>query len=105
MNLTLNFKSIASVSLFRIVGYLLAFSMLILVEKIYGVYGLGIYGVILFLSSIVRYLSLGLSDLFLLRASKCSKSIVKKLYFMYMMLGFTSLIFFFAVKFAFYGHN
>ena len=75
--------------------------MLILVEKIYGVYGLGIYGVILFLSSIVRYLSLGLSDLFLLRASKCSKSIVKKLYFMYMMLGFTSLIFFLLLSLPF----
>ena len=53
----------------RVVGYLLAFSALFVIERLHGATGLSVYGLILLVAGLTRYISLGLPDLYLLRAS------------------------------------
>lgn len=53
----------------RVVGYLLAFSALFVIERLHGTTGLSLYGLLLLVAGLTRYVTLGLPDLYLLRAS------------------------------------
>ena len=53
----------------RGVGYLLAFLALFVIERLHGTTGLSVYGLLLLVAGLTRYIALGLPDLYLLRAS------------------------------------
>ncbi|MGB2401360.1 MAG: hypothetical protein ACPH7H_06140 [Porticoccaceae bacterium] len=96
----ISFIAIGAVTSFRLIGYLLALGVIFIVEKLHGTFGLGIYGLLLMITTCVRFMTFGSADLYLLRGAKGAKNIGYKLYTTYMLFGFISLSIFILLFFA-----